>query len=870
MAALEGQQSGHDADSGLLSDGDDPQNEAPEVLRSGQSEWNLFDCSVEVVRLPANEGSETSAYKILTYWCAGRPVQFRKPIEGAGTNLMHGDFARRVSPSEEALTMYLLKHHRASDGRRVLVLGAGLGLAGLAVAICTRALCVELTDGDPEVIQTLTASVQLNQERFGDTEVLLRKRLWDNRAEWPERGTFDTVIGADVVYLEQFHTALLSMVQHSLRPGGLFLLIASRRNGSLAKFVASAKGFFPGLAAFDDYDTDVSKAIRRSAKCFPIMVRCKAPDEEAELPQSVVNLCDEMAERRAAALRKAEAEVKHKECEKERMRKWNEKLAQRRKLRLEEEASRPVSEPMEVAEKSVKTRAPTLSRSEQEGRSEWGLFEVQVTISKDAAFKDMAFDVRGRSLCIRKPLVGNFSHGDFARRISPSAEVLAWYVVKLRSRFKKKRVLELGAGMGLSGLAACVGTAAKHIELTDGDPNSVSLLEENMSRNKDAFTAKKVTARPLVWGEGLDGFKPVDWILAADIVYLEDSHAAILGTLRRLLKPSGTALFTASPCASSLDAFVRKASIDFDQVEVSRDYDPEVSKCFHGMKCFPHLVRLRRSTHPSAPAARRSVRANAMVVSATQATSQPEVGNSEVPTSLTPVAQARALAPPKSLPQTRSPRPQPAIHAASASAATLTDVETSVSDAMRASTPPPGLRPRRDGRPPLPAHGSHRSQTRASGGESTSGFVSRRQSPPAEADFASASSTPSSLTGTVVTHSSAMSARSLLQPQMLPQMRTRLPSISLRSSRSAPAVGISFGLAQVGPTSAAWTGSPPCDMVTPGPRVPSPASPVLVVQGRPVLRKAGCPVPAHCKASANMTRCVSLPPALGFRRAVCL
>merc|ERR1712087_301172 len=61
----------------------------------------------------------------------------------------HQSHARRLCtealPSEEALALYLTRHLRLFEGSRVLVAGAGLGLAS---ATCTEATHVELTCGD--------------------------------------------------------------------------------------------------------------------------------------------------------------------------------------------------------------------------------------------------------------------------------------------------------------------------------------------------------------------------------------------------------------------------------------------------------------------------------------------------------------------------------------------------------------------------------------------------------------------------------------------------------------------------------------------------------------------------------------------------
>eukprot|EP00438_Fugacium_kawagutii_P008274 Skav206547 [mRNA] locus=scaffold504:363887:368600:+ [translate_table: standard] len=93
---------------------------------------------------------------------------------------MHGDFARKISPSEEALATYILKRSRFFQGRRVLVLGAGLGLAGFLCASCTRAREVSM-DYDAEEGQS--DSVQRICQRFAELREQKQQEAMAGR--WP-------------------------------------------------------------------------------------------------------------------------------------------------------------------------------------------------------------------------------------------------------------------------------------------------------------------------------------------------------------------------------------------------------------------------------------------------------------------------------------------------------------------------------------------------------------------------------------------------------------------------------------------------------------------------------------------------------------
>ena len=105
--------------------------------------------------------------------------------------------------------------------------------------------------------------------------------------------------------------------------------------------------------------------------------------------------------------------------------------------------------------------------------------------------------------------------GPFAFRLSPSSEVLAWLAATiLRPVLRGAHVLELGSGLGFTGLAVAKWCECASVRLTDGDPASVALLERVVETNRrcsdalgDAmvhgggFGATTVDAAMLLWGE---------------------------------------------------------------------------------------------------------------------------------------------------------------------------------------------------------------------------------------------------------------------------------------------------------------------------------------------------------------------------------
>ena len=171
-----------------------------------RSDWGFFGCTRAAVN-DTQQSNETKAQlHRLTLdppvpGCDGS-VTFLKPIAGDGTDLMHGDFARRVSPSGEALSWFIVQNRAMFADKRVLELGSGLGMSGLAVAVWTDAKHVEMTDGDPTVVNTLEKSVRLSEAAFAETGVGVHQLLWEHDATTPtEEEQYDLLIAGEFVIL---------------------------------------------------------------------------------------------------------------------------------------------------------------------------------------------------------------------------------------------------------------------------------------------------------------------------------------------------------------------------------------------------------------------------------------------------------------------------------------------------------------------------------------------------------------------------------------------------------------------------------------------------------------------------------------------
>ena len=202
-------------------------------------------------------------------------------------------------------------------GKRVLELGSGLGLPGMACAAWTGCESVLLSDGDPELVEVLRANVALNQQAgaFGDPapDAASGRHVQATFLDWVEggnveEGIFDVILCADCVYDVELHIPLLMTLRRYMRPDGKVILIASPRGGSLNVFLHAARGFFGSVTCTVDYDDAVSSKFR-GQKCFPQLVTLETLDCNME---DFSILEDEHAKRFVERRRRAlQAEEEH-------------------------------------------------------------------------------------------------------------------------------------------------------------------------------------------------------------------------------------------------------------------------------------------------------------------------------------------------------------------------------------------------------------------------------------------------------------------------------------------------------------------------------------------------------------------------------
>ncbi|NWV10654.1 MT21A methyltransferase, partial [Ptilonorhynchus violaceus] len=128
------------------------------------------------------------------------------------------------------------------------------------------------------------------------------------------------------------------------------------------------------------------------------------------------------------------------------------------------------------------------------------------------------------------------------------AVVLCAYLEMEGIDLRDRSVIELGAGTGLlgivvtllgtkepAGLTALYFTGCARVTITDRAA-ALEFLESNVQANLPPELRPRAVVKELTWGKDLGNFSPgaFDFILGADIVYLEETFAELLQTLEHL------------------------------------------------------------------------------------------------------------------------------------------------------------------------------------------------------------------------------------------------------------------------------------------------------------------------------------------------
>jgi predicted nicotinamide N-methyase len=128
------------------------------------------------------------------------------------------------------------------------------------------------------------------------------------------------------------------------------------------------------------------------------------------------------------------------------------------------------------------------------------------------------------------------------------------------------RVLELGCGLGLAGIAAA--RAGATVTLTDIDPDALLFAAENSGLNLEPAQRERVTIAPMDWRTPIPQ-RPFDLVIGADIVYERRFFEPLLALLPRVIATGGAVLLAEPDRAVGMD-FLAQARAAGWRVSTSR------------------------------------------------------------------------------------------------------------------------------------------------------------------------------------------------------------------------------------------------------------------------------------------------------------
>ena len=125
-----------------------------------------------------------------------------------------------------------LAAQKFAPGTRLLELGAGLGAPGLAAA--AAGCSVTLTDYEEHILDFERGNAAASKVE----DVTCSLLDWNNP---PPMERFDIIVGAEILFREEFFAPLLQVLRQSLKPGGVVYLAHDIRRQSLRPFLEMAE-----------------------------------------------------------------------------------------------------------------------------------------------------------------------------------------------------------------------------------------------------------------------------------------------------------------------------------------------------------------------------------------------------------------------------------------------------------------------------------------------------------------------------------------------------------------------------------------------------------------------------------------------------
>ena len=159
-------------------------------------------------------------------------VENQDALVDALEDLEHMPYGFLLWESAIGMARFLMQRPQLVCGKRVLELGCGVGLSGLAAAVCGGT--VEQTDHEPGVLEL----ARKNAEANGVTGITQFIADW---TDWKVKDKYDVVIGADILYERKMHFHLERVFRMAVKPGGTLLISDPGRPQSIELLSAMEK-----------------------------------------------------------------------------------------------------------------------------------------------------------------------------------------------------------------------------------------------------------------------------------------------------------------------------------------------------------------------------------------------------------------------------------------------------------------------------------------------------------------------------------------------------------------------------------------------------------------------------------------------------
>lgn len=192
----------------------------------------------------------------------------------------------------------------------------------------------------------------------------------------------------------------------------------------------------------------------------------------------------------------------------------------------------------------------------------------------------------GKVLTIRQDWGGSASTG---ASVWNGANMISWYLENTlgRSNLKGSSVIELGAGVGFTSLVAQA-LGSTDVVITDGNEDVLKLANTNIKINVPTEESNTIKTGRLRWNTedelhylASSSNKPWDYIIAADVTYLQKNRPLLFSTISKLSGPNTVTILSMEPrnVGEVEDVLEEAKKNGFTWKEEGLPVDPVKSQC---------------------------------------------------------------------------------------------------------------------------------------------------------------------------------------------------------------------------------------------------------------------------------------------------